>query len=82
MICFVGLSSVDVCASVIKKWLVAPESNMAHLCMLSLVSVIVSNSAPAAPENPKVRHWSWYVAFSLWLLVNPGVVVEGWVRLW
>ena len=35
-------------ASVVKKWLVAPESRMAHLFMVAALVLIVFNRAEAA----------------------------------
>ena len=52
LICLSGISLFAMCASVIRKWLVAPESRIAQFLMLSFVNVIASSSALAAPDNP------------------------------
>lgn len=47
---FVGVISVAG-AAVVRKWLLAPESRMAHSCMFSAVSVIVCSSEGVGVEQ-------------------------------
>ena len=51
-ICSVALWRIVAGALTIKKWLVAPESSIAQLCMFSLVNVMVFSSDAAAPAKP------------------------------